>query len=179
MATVAILRISRLRALIDHPRTGDAERAAAQRMLSRILRNSVRDVSGERDYGARYGRGGRHASLSRIAEMVRDDIALARSAFAAPGLRGDVAECDPIADAPAEIIYSVATPHDCSIVISIDNIPRSWGWVSGDGVETISPALRALGDALADILDSYNHDGPDIGKRFFGQVRAQGETLRW
>jgi hypothetical protein len=46
------------------------------------------------------------------------------------------------------------------------------------GANTKSPALRALGDELADIMGSYNYDGTDIGKRFFGKVRAQRETLR-
>jgi hypothetical protein len=78
---------------------------------------------------------------------------------------------------PLQITYSVETPHDSSIVITIDNVPSQWGWISTDGVETISPALRALADELADIMNGYNYDGPDIGKRFFGMVRVPGETL--
>jgi hypothetical protein len=179
MATAASLRISRLRNLIDHPRTGEAERAAAQRMLSRILRKSVRDASDGRNYGARYHRAGRHAQLSRIADMIREDIAIAGDAFPAMGLPDDIAPCDPIADAPAEIKYSVETPFDGSILITIDNIPREWGRVRESGIDRVSPALRALGDELADIMENYNYDGTDIGKRFFGNVRAQGETLRW
>lgn len=175
---VAALRISRLRALIDHARTGEAERAAAQRMLNRILRKSVRDVV-SRNHGSRYGRSARHAQLPRIADMIRDDIAVARAAFAVPGLPDDIAPCDPIGDAPAEITFSVETPYDSSVVITIDNVPREWGWVREGGADTVSPALRALADELADIMDSYNYDGSDVGKRFFGQVRAQGEALRW
>jgi hypothetical protein len=179
MATAAILRISRLRNLIEHPRTGDAERAAAQRMLDRILRSSMRDVSGSRKYGGRYHRAGRHAKLSRIADMIREDIAVAAAAFSAPGLPDDIARCDPIADAPAGVTYSVETPYDSTIVITIDNVSRLWGWSTVDGITTVSPALRALADELADIIESYNYDGPDVGKRFFGRVRVQGETLSW
>ncbi|NEW36837.1 hypothetical protein GV791_30410, partial [Nocardia cyriacigeorgica] len=83
MATSATLRISRLRALIEHPNTGDGERATAQRMLDRILtRTGTEPVVGDRTYGNRHHRVGRHADLHRIADMIRDDIVLARATFA-------------------------------------------------------------------------------------------------
>jgi hypothetical protein len=51
--------------------------------------------------------------------------------------------------------------------------------VREDGMVRTSPALRALADAPADVMNSYNHDGPDVGSRFFGTVRAEGKTLVW
>lgn len=174
------IRILRLRALIDHPRTGDSERAAAQRMLDRILTTSAARVSsGTRNYGARYGRIGKHAGLATIAEMIRADIELMRMLASTPAAAGGLALQDPIGDAPAEIDFAVDTPHDFSIVVTINRIPREWGWVSEDGIVSTSPALRALADALAEVMNSYNHDGQDVGARFFGTVRADGETLVW
>ncbi|MFE5709025.1 hypothetical protein [Rhodococcus koreensis] len=85
MAGYVSLRITRLRTLIEHPRTGDAERAAAQEMLDRILSKSrLRYGTDDRTYGTRHDRVGRHAGLSRIADMIRDDIALARVVFSTP-----------------------------------------------------------------------------------------------
>lgn len=174
------MRIVRLRALIDHPRTGDGERAAAQRMLDRILTTTrIPQGSGDRTYGTRHHRAGRHASVSRIAEMIREDIALTRVAFTTSTQSGQPAMSDPIADAPAEIIYTVSAPHDSEIVIALDNVPQEWGWVPEYGIATVGPALRALVDELADLMNRYNRDGADIGKRFFGRVRVGGETLVW
>ncbi|WP_235916646.1 hypothetical protein [Antrihabitans cavernicola] len=167
---MASLRIVRLRALIDHPRTGDSERQVAQRMLDRIL-GSRPVPSDDRNYGSRHSRVGRHASLSRIADMIRDDIALARVVFS--GAAGAIAVTDPIGDAPTQIVYRVETPFDAEIVVAIDGVPEDWGW--SDGV--VSPALQALADELAAIMNSYNHDGAVVGKRFFGRVRAGNETL--
>ncbi len=149
-------------------------------MLERLLEKiSYADPVGDRSYGSRYSRVGRHASLDSVAEMVRADIALARVVFASAGAPGEVALSSPIADAPADITYTVETPYFGTIVISIDGIPEDWGWVSEYGIETVSPALRALVDELTDIMNAYNHDGSDIDKRFFGKVRARGETLVW
>lgn len=174
------LRILRLRALIDHPRTGDSERAAAQRMLDRILTTSAARVSSDtRRYGARYDRIGKHAGLATVAEMIRADIELMRVLASTPAAAGGVALQDPIGDAPTEIAFAVDSPHDFSIVVTINRIPREWGWVSEDGIVSSSPALRALADALAEVMNSYNHDGQDVGARFFGTVRAEGETLVW
>ncbi len=173
----ASLRISRLRNLIEHPRTGDSERAAAQRMLDRLLEKHTPEAAGDRSYGSRYWRVGRHASLDSVAELIRADIALARVVFSNAGAPGEVAVSSPIADAPAEIDYIVETPYFGTIVITINGIPYEWGWVTEDGIETVSPALRALADELTDIMNAYNHDGSDIDKRFFGKVRAGGATL--
>ncbi|MFE7799176.1 hypothetical protein [Nocardia sp. NPDC057440] len=180
MATDPGPRISRLRTLIDHPRTGDDERAVAQRMLRRILSKSARpDPYSGRVYGKRYDLAGRHASLARVAEMIRADIALATVRYSTPDRPGTLGPTDPLGNAPAEITYTVESPHDGSIVVTIDGIPEEWGWVQENGFETVSPALRAVADDLADIMDSYNRDGADIDKRFFGRVCARGETLVW
>ena len=178
MASTASQRIMRLQSLIEHPRTGAGERAAAQRMLDKILDKSrARPESGQRRYGARHDRGGRHASLSRIADMVHEDIAMARLAFPDTSASAQVAVANPIADAPAEVRIIVETPHDAGIVITVDNVPADWGWVDDGGVQVHSRQFLALVDALAEIMKSYNHDG--VEKRFFGSVRARGETLAW
>ncbi|WP_031938075.1 hypothetical protein [Prescottella defluvii] len=178
MATGLGLRITRLRALIDHPATGDGERSAAQRMLDRLLPEAGRSVVGDRVYGGRYGHAGRHASLPRIVELIDADIAFART-FTRPGSAAEVAVYSPLRDAPAEVTYAVDSPSDGTIVITIEAVPAGWGWDREDGVETVSPALQALADELAEIMNRYNRDGSDVGKRFFGTVRAQGVTLVW
>jgi hypothetical protein len=172
------LRISRLRTLIDHPGTGAAERAAAQRMLDRILlrRGPGGGPAGDRVYGARYGRIGRHMSLAGIADMVRADIAFLQD-FSTPRLPAELALRSPVREAPAGISYSVESPFDGSIVITVEGVPHEWGWVEQDGLEIVSPALQALADELAEIMNGYNHDGADIARRFFGSVRVGGVTL--
>ncbi len=111
MAGNVTLRIMRLRALIDHPGTGDGERAAAQRMLDRTLTASRSPRhSGDRTYGARHHRVGRHSNLSRIAEMIREDIAFARVVFAPSTQPSRPAVHDPIADAPADVTCRVSRP---------------------------------------------------------------------
>ncbi|NEW37845.1 hypothetical protein GV794_21855 [Nocardia cyriacigeorgica] len=180
MATSATVRISRLRALIEHPNTGDGERATAQRMLDRILAKAGHEPVGDRTYGNRHHRVGRHADIDRIADMIRDDIVLARATFAPGATRpGEPALRDPLGDAPSQITYTVDTPHHSCIDVTIDNIPPDWGWVHEDGIDIISPALQELADELAEIMNGYNRDGSDIDKRFFGRVRIPHLTLVW
>ncbi|WP_040833426.1 hypothetical protein [Nocardia brevicatena] len=179
MAISASLRINRLRALINHPNTGAEERATAQRMLDRILDRGGYHPVGDRTYGNRHHRVGKHADLKAVAEMIRADIALARIAFAAPTRPGEPALRDPLGDAPLEIVITVDIPHPDCIDITIDNVPRDWGWTYDDGIETISPALQELATELADIMNGYNRDGSDIAKRFFGRVRIPNLTLVW
>ncbi|MQY17667.1 hypothetical protein [Nocardia macrotermitis] len=180
MATDASLRILRLRALIDHPRTGIAERDAAQRILDRILAKGASVRTGDRSYGMRHNRPGRHADLDVIAEMIRDDITVTRAPvpeFAGPG---ELSGHDPIRDAPAAITFEVTSPHDGSVVVTLGNVPRTWGWDDTDGIEAASPSMRELAAALADLMNSYNRNGTDIGRRFFATVRVDGgETLAW
>ncbi|MEC3917351.1 hypothetical protein [Nocardia sp. CDC160] len=171
----AASRIQRLRNLIEHPRTGAAERAAAQRMLDKLVESSVRarPMIGDRSYGDRYQRVGRHAGLSRIADMIREDIALAR-VFAEAVVAGELATRNAVRDAPASLTYTVDTPFDAGIRITVAGVPRAWGW---DEIGLDSEALGQLRSELTDIMNAYNHDGTDIGQRFHGriEVRAAGE----
>ncbi|GAB2679595.1 hypothetical protein [Nocardia goodfellowii] len=178
MTTTGFQRISRLRALIDHPRTGPDERATAQRMLDRILsRSGAVTADSTRAYGTRHRRLGKHADLAAVAEMIRDDIALARTMSDTPAAPGDLAPVDPLGDAPAQLTFVVSTPHPGAIDITIDDIPQAWGWADSSGAPTA--ALQSLATELADILHSYNHSGADLPPRFFGRVRAGNRTLIW
>ncbi|WP_194818072.1 hypothetical protein [Nocardia sp. XZ_19_385] len=178
MTTSTFQRISRLRTLIEHPRTGPNERAAAQRMLDRILSKSGAETGdSDRTYGERHRRLGKHADLSAIADMVRDDIALARSVHVTPGSPGELAPVDPLADAPTQLSFMVGTTNPGAIDITIDDIPPAWGWT--DSTETPTPALQSLATELAEILNSYNHTGPGLPPRFFGRIRAGDRTLIW
>ncbi|WP_067686695.1 hypothetical protein [Nocardia jejuensis] len=165
-------RVSRLRALIDHPRTGAAERAAAQRMLARLTPAPV--PAGDRTYGARHDLPGRHASVSRIAEMIREDLTLARLRTPA-GHQDDLAAPDPIRDAPAAISYTVDTLYDTGIVLTVHGVPAAWG--SSDDYGTASPALNALITCLEALANAYNRDGSDIEKRYFTTVRVDRSAL--
>lgn len=169
-----VVRINRLRALVEHPRTGESERAAAQRMLERILAKTTPAPTGERNYGERHHRGGRHERLDAVAELIRDDIRFARKGFGVAGQAGELAVSDPVADAPGDIEFTVDLPFEGSIVVTLERIPRDWGWTAAGEV---SPALRRLAEEVATIMNAYNHSGPDIGPRFFAKVRTEQETL--
>ncbi|MFD4357803.1 hypothetical protein ACFWPK_31095 [Nocardia sp. NPDC058519] len=180
MGSDHFVRITRLRALIDHENTGEGERATAERMLDRLLRKSVgHTTSGapDRVYGSRHHRAGRHASTASIVESVREDIAFART-FATAGAPGEVTVHSPLAAAPAELTVAVTTPFADQIVVTITDIPPSWGWEPDEFDRiTATEDLRRLADELAEIIDSYNHDGSDVGPRFFRTIRAQETTL--
>lgn len=179
MATNSVLRIARLRALIEHPRTSTNERVAAQRMLDRVFDNARQATHPGRSYGLKHANIGRHAGLPRIVEMIREDIVLVRTlSTTAPG-GGDVVIWNPIGGAPSGISYEVDTPSYGEIVITISSVPREWGWNNEGGITRVSPSLQALADELAAIMNGYNHDGVDIAKRFFGRVRVDGEALTW
>lgn len=180
MVSNPAMRIARLRGLIDHPRTGADERASAQRMLDRVLAKPRSPLlSNGRVYGTRHARVGRHAGLDQIVEMIREDIVLARSVFSTDASMDDLALADPIGDAPREIRFDVDTPFDSQIVVTLKSVPDEWGWKQEGGVSLVSPALQALANELAVFINSYNHEGSDIAKRFFGKVCAGGETLAW
>ena len=75
-------------------------------LLERVLNKSRRQCDyGDRTYGARHDRLGRHADLSRIADMIRDDIALARVMFPAATTPDQVAVNDPIGNATPGICF--------------------------------------------------------------------------
>ena len=167
-------RIARLRALIDHPATGPAERAAAERMLDRALGAAVRPL-GDRTYGPRHGVSGRHSDLATIADLIRADLAFARVFTAAEG----TTEPDlrhPVRDAPAGIGYTVEQPFAGKIIVTLDGVPDDWG-LRPDG--TATAALRELADEIVSIMNAYNCSGPDVGPRFFAGVRTSERTLVW
>ena len=173
------VRISRLRTLIDHPRTGISERDTAQRMLNRMLRTSRPISDARRQYGSNHGRVGRHSSLGSIAEMIRNDIAMARADSPSTAESVDVATIDPIATSPKDIRIDVDVHHGCEIVVVISCIPPAWGWIRDGGIEVHSPALNALVDELTVIVRSFDHSGDDITNRFFGRVRVEDTTVVW
>ncbi|MFC9661629.1 hypothetical protein ACFVJ5_15440 [Nocardia sp. NPDC127606] len=181
MGSDHFVRITRLRALIDHENTGAGERATAERMLDRLLRKSEGHIASnaapDRVYGSRHHRAGRHASTASIVESVREDIAFART-FVAAGAPGEVTVHSPLAAAPAELTVAVTTPFADQIVVTITDIPPAWGWEPDEFDRiTATEDLRRLADELAEIIDSYNHDGADVGPRFFRTIRAQETTL--
>lgn len=188
MATTATRpsKIERLEALIDHPRTPENERAAAQAMLTRILEKAVAEgrkaYADSRWYGEKYDRIPKHAPTKDIAAAIREEIKLARKIAKQTADGGDIKLFDPIGDAPAEIKYSVRVPHYGSITIEIKNIPHAWGWVAEDRNgymgEFPTEALRTLGRELKSVMNAYNHDGSDLmtdyfDVRFYGSVRAE------
>jgi hypothetical protein len=127
-------RIDHLRALIDHPRTGENERQAAIAMLERALANSETATTKERSqyarvYGDKYDFS---LSTTQIAARIREEIKVARKLAKKSGDTGEIKLVDVIGDAPAEIKFSVRTQYfsgDSSIDIYLKNIPEDWGWV--------------------------------------------------
>lgn len=188
-------KVDLLNAFINHPRTGEAERATAHRMIQRLIakarangvRLSANGLIDSRAYGAKYDRthGLRTAD---IAKLVRADIKMARKIgkqAQAGDTSGALATTDPIANAPAQVTYSVRTrtyAGGSSIDVVIKNIPAEWGWTEsfddrGDVVRKGTEALRALSVELKAILDAYNYDGSDLASdysdvRFYGFVHA-------
>lgn len=181
-ATKARNKMDLLKALIDHPRTGEEERDAARRMLQRVLAKAR--ANGEkltatgwtdhRTYGAKYQQV-RGMRLADIAKLMRADIKLARKI----GLKADgpaaLATVDPIANAPAGIKYSVTTQlysGGGSIDITVKNIPADWGYTHedrgyGELRKVATPALKALASELATIHQAYNYNGSDITTDYF------------
>lgn len=176
-ATKARNKMDLLKALIDHPRTGEEERDAARRMLQRILAKAR--ANGEnptatgwtdnRVYGAKYQQV-RGMRLADIAKLMRADIKLARKI----GLKADgpaaLATVDPIANAPTGIKYSVTTQTYSgggSIDITIKGIPADWGFTyeqggSDESRRKATAALEALAAELRAIHQAYNYDGSDL-----------------
>ncbi|UGT43553.1 hypothetical protein LTV02_09290 [Nocardia yamanashiensis] len=162
-------RIARLRALIDHPGTGAAERAAAQRMLDRMLGSADSGrSSGDRVYGARHDRVGRHADLDAVAEMIRADIALART-FTDDDSGEAVEEYSALRAAPPEVVFTVDVPFDGTITVTMSELPPGWE----------PESIRAVATELAEIMNAYNHNGEDTGPRFFARVLVGISTVRW
>lgn len=189
-------KIKLLQTLIDHPRTGENEREAARLMLGRLLAK-VSDAHGltaeqamggwtdRRAYGAKYDS---RLTTAQIAALVRAQIKLARKlAKQSAGEDGSVKLPDPIGDAPVEIKFSVRSERfagGSAISIEIMNEPHEWAWEMredryGIVMEMATPAMRALVDALADLMRAYNFDGSDVQTdyfdvNFYGSVYAKG-----
>jgi hypothetical protein len=192
-------RISHLRALVDHPNTGPAEKEVAERMLARMIQRQAREqqAAGQtytypRWYGAKYDLG-RGKTIVEIAALIRADIAYALRY--AKRIKADtdpaaVKVVDPIADAPAQIKITVKQRNHSSIYVIVRNIPDDWGWVDdedphwGTPRKAASPALKALAAELREIWVAYNHDGSDIQSdyfdvRYYGGVQTEhGTSLR-
>lgn len=180
-----------LRALIDHQRTGDEERQAAQRMYARLAAKLAADGGSaartdNRWYGAKYDHDYRLSTVD-IAKLIRQDIKVARKVAKMAATPGSIAVADPIADAPAEIKFSVRSQYfsgGSSIDIHIVGIPAAWGWETredryGYMTEMATAPLAALARELKSIMDAYNHDGSDsqfdhFDVRFYGSVYNEG-----
>lgn len=160
-------RITRLRALIDHPRTGLQERAAAERMLARVLARSPGAVGAAVRPARR--RVGRHAGLDEVADAVRVDLAAAR--WTAQRGAGGVDVRDPVRDAPAEVSFSVRVEDGLVLVVDVEGVPSDWIAEHPGGIE--SERLRELVDAVAAVIDGY------AGAPFVRRVRVSGRTLVW
>lgn len=197
-ATKTAKRIDYLRALIDHPRTGEAEREAAKRALQRVLGAQARDKGQdpkdeaskpswwrERVYGAKFTPG--YETAAQIAAKVRADIRLALKIARAEAKDGEVAIPDPLAAMPKEIKVTVKCDTFSggrSVDVIMRNIPEEWGfsmqadpyWPS-DKREMPTPELRAAAKALKAILSAYNYDGsaPEVDYydvNFYGHVQT-------
>lgn len=183
-------KIELLTALIDHPRTGEAERDAARRMLQRAINKADTEDAptrgsghvDRRSYGAKYDHQHR-LSITDIAKLIREDIKLARKIAQRMAEPGALAITDPIATAPAEIKFGVRSEHFAgggAIDITVKNIPAAWGWTErvnerGYTVRYVAPALKVLAVDLRQIMDAYNHNGSDLfDLRFYGRVTAEG-----
>lgn len=170
--------ISNLRALIDHPRTGENERAAARRMLKRVLAKAEQQGTqiegGFRDhrvYGEKYDKA-RNLGVVEIAKLMRADIKLALKVAKATAEPGTVATFDAFAAIPEGIKITVRTRHYSSIDIVVRNIADEWGWAEetdnwGRKRAMPTPALKALARELGIIHDAYNYDGSDISTDYF------------
>jgi hypothetical protein len=178
MTTKTQKTIQNLRALIDHPRTGDNEREAARRMLKRILDKAHKQgeqIAGgyhdHRVYGDKYDKV-RNLSVVEIAKFMREDIKLAMKVAKATTEPGTVATFDAFAAIPDGVKITVRTRHYTSIDIVVRNIPEAWGWTEeetpwGHKRAAATPALKALGEALKTIHHAYNYDGSDVSTDYF------------
>lgn len=193
-------KISACIALIEHPRTGEEERAAARRLLDRLKAKASRegqDVSENSKDWDRYYRlppveyGSKYDGFLRSAEItkrIRADIALARKLARMPAKPGEVKVPDPVGDAPASIKFYVKKEDYAggrSIDITIKGVPAEW-WIDKPDAYDPSrtrrvpgPELVALREALHEITWAYNYDGSDgmvdyFHRNFYDHYRADG-----
>lgn len=176
----------RLLALINHPRTSEDERDAARRALKRVHDRQQDEVESRAAQTARrlYNPGAwqgskyeqaRRLTLTEIAKLIREDLKMARKAGrVAPG-SVDLAIPDPIADAPAQIKYSVRTEYYSgggAIDLVIKNIPAGWGWTEeadefGSPRKVATRAMAALFVEVERIHSAYNYDNSDAQTDYF------------
>ncbi|MFE4329657.1 hypothetical protein ACFRQM_09395 [Streptomyces sp. NPDC056831] len=169
-------KIERLRALIDHPRTADNERSAAERMLRRVLDRAKADnvqLGGAgcvdtRVYGEKYDQV-RDLGLAEIAKLMRQDVKLARKLGQQEAEPSALALMDALGTMPAPIKISIKSRYYSgggSIDIRVKGIPYDWGFVKEEDMRghmrTVpSPALAAVLADLKVIHWAYNYDGGD------------------
>lgn len=188
--TKAQKKIGLLNALIDHPRTGEAEREAARRMLKRVVAKARSEgvqlkengVVDRRAYGAKYDH--THTmDIADIARQIREDIKVARKIAKLAAEPGALATIDVLANAPAQMKFGVRISRfsgGCALDIRVKNIPADW-WTErtddrGDVGKFATPALKAVAAELRQIMDAYNHDGSDLLTDYF-DVRFYGHVL--
>lgn len=178
-ATKTQKTIQNLRALIDHPRTGENEREAARRMLKRVLTKAREqgEQTGDRFpdhrvYGEKCDEQVRRLNVVEIAKLMRADIKLALKVAKATTQPGTLATFDALAAIPDGVKITVRTRHYTSIDIVVRNIPEAWGWTEepdnwGRKRPVPTPALKALAQELKTIHRAYNYDGSDISTDHF------------
>ncbi|MFF7115447.1 hypothetical protein ACFY91_24490 [Streptomyces albogriseolus] len=193
----AMKKIWVLENLICHPRTGEEERAAAERMLDRAIaaaqeKGELTAKPGGGDgvwhgyrlpdirYGARYEEV-KHLTTTEIAKRIRADIKLARKVAAKLGTAAgaEVALIDSLtalATMPKQIKVSVRTDYfsgGSSIDVRVYNLPeKGWGYVQetdmwGKPQWVPGRELSAILAALKEIHGAYNFDGTDSRVDYF------------
>lgn len=188
--TKAQKKIGLLNALISHPRTGEAERDAARRMLARVIAKARTEgiqlgengIVDHRAYGAKYDH--THTmDIADIAKQVREDIKLARKIAKLTVEPGALATRDALANAPAQMKFGVRISRfsgGCALDVRIKNVPADW-WTErtddrGDTGKFATAALKGVAAELKQIMDAYNHDGSDLLTDYF-DVRFYGHVL--
>ncbi|MFE4309157.1 hypothetical protein ACFRR6_24270 [Streptomyces sp. NPDC056891] len=182
-------KIELLQNLINHPRTADEEREAAQRMLKRVIekaRDNGEDVTDTRTakaggyqlpdvvYGDKYEQI-KGMRLPDIAKLMRADIKIARKVGTKSSTPGALAAIDPLGDMPKEIKVSITSDYFAgggAIRIRVKNIPPEWGFVQkrdqwGDMRWVPSDAFEAVLTDLKVIHQAYNYDGSDSQVDYF------------
>jgi len=191
-------RIAAAQALADDPRAPEGERAAARQAVGRLkARQAARGGYTaeeswhyyDRVYGQRYDDLPRYAPVKDIAQVIREQIKVARKLAKLTPDTGAVAVFDPIGDAPASVKFSVVTRNSSSIDITIKGVPEDWGWTRHEcrnhGSEVCATeALVLLGEELASMLAAYNHDGSDSMRdhhdvRFYTSITAIHPTSEY
>lgn len=191
-ATKIQAKIRLLQTLIQHPRTGQDERGAAERALQRLIASAQRAGTAikangaidRRSYGAKYQKV-RDMTLPQIAKLMREDIKLARKIGKQVAEPGAVAVIDAIGTMPAQMKVSVRSEYYSgggAIDITVKNIPADWGFVPDPRVEgqfAPSPALAQLISELKTIHGAYNYDGSDIYTDYFDKNYYGGVDYDW